>query len=184
MKVVSQLAPVARDVLVNSIINGRLILRRIRGALLNLTGQRIHRSVTICADGFLGSNEGLTVGKGSFINYGCFFDLGAPTTIGEGVSIGYQVMFVTCSHHSGASSRRAGMSYAEPISIGDGSWIGARAIILPGVRIGGGVIVGAGSVVTSDCEPNALYAGSPARKVKSLKGIPDAELDDLTRVHA
>ena len=48
----------------------------------------------------------------------------------------------------------------------DGCWIGARAVILPGVTIGEGTIIGAGSVVTKDCEPGAVYVGVPARRVR------------------
>ncbi|WP_335644172.1 acyltransferase [Arthrobacter crystallopoietes] len=46
-------------------------------------------------------------------------------------------------------------------------WIGARATILPGVTIGPGAIIAAGAVVTKDCEPHTLYAGNPAKPVKS-----------------
>ncbi|WP_249354641.1 DapH/DapD/GlmU-related protein [Rhodococcus sp. USK13] len=52
--------------------------------------------------------------------------------------------------------------------VGDGCWIGAGAIILPGVTVGEGCVVGAGAVVTRDCSPNGLYVGSPARRVRDL----------------
>jgi acetyltransferase-like isoleucine patch superfamily enzyme len=53
----------------------------------------------------------------------------------------------------------------RPVEIGDRAWIGARAIILPGVRIGEGAVVGAGAVVTRDVGPFEIVAGNPARKI-------------------
>lgn len=167
--------PVVRDLLINSGINGRAVPRRIRGTLLRSTGHSIHESAVLCADTFLGSRNGLTVGEGSFINYGCFFDLGAETVIGDRTSIGYQAMFITCTHEQGDSNRRTGKPYTEPIVVGDGVWIGARATILPGVTIGTGCMVASGAVVTSDCEPNTLYAGVPAKKIRSLESPGESE---------
>jgi maltose O-acetyltransferase len=112
--------------------------------------------------------EGLTLGVRSFINYGCFFDLGAPTSIGADVQVGYETMFITCSHGPGPASRRAGSATTSPITIGDGCWIGARAIILPGVTIAPGTVVAAGSVVTSDIALPGVYAGMPARLRRPL----------------
>ena len=79
-----------------------------------------------------------------------------------------QAMILTSGHALGGSDCRAGDLKPSPVVIGDGCWIGARAMILPGVNIGAGTIIASGSVVTSSCDPNSLYAGSPARKVKVL----------------
>ncbi|WP_280523208.1 DapH/DapD/GlmU-related protein [Arthrobacter woluwensis] len=56
----------------------------------------------------------------------------------------------------------------EPITIDDGSWVGAGSILLPGVTIGKGSVVAAGSVVTKDVPPNVLVAGIPASVIRSL----------------
>ena len=69
----------------------------------------------------------------------------------------------------GSRERRAGASTAKSIEIGNGTWIGARSVILPGVKIGEGVIIGAGAVVVEDCEDNSLYAGNPAHLIKRLE---------------
>ncbi|WP_442972205.1 DapH/DapD/GlmU-related protein [Rhodococcus sp. WAY2] len=78
------------------------------------------------------------------------------------------VLFVTSSHELDGSQRRAGQPYAEEIIIGDGVWIGARATILPGARIGNGVMIAAGAVVRGNIESDAIYAGVPARLIKKL----------------
>ncbi|MFJ6374559.1 DapH/DapD/GlmU-related protein [Pseudarthrobacter oxydans] len=82
-----------------------------------------------------------------------------------------RVTFVTSSHRIGSRERRAGAATSAPITVGDGVWIGAAAVVLPGVTIGEGVIVAAGAVVTSDCAPNGVYAGVPARRVKELHAV-------------
>ena len=119
-------------------------------------------------DSFRGATRGLTVGTRTFINYGCFFDLGAETVIGDDCNIGYQAMFITCSHKLGDNWSRAGEATAEPIRVGAGTCIGARAIIMPGVTIGPGCIIAAGSAVTLDCEPDSMYAGASAEVKKSF----------------
>ncbi len=68
----------------------------------------------------------------------------------------------------GGDFLRAGKTIYGSIKIGNGCWVGANAIILPGVTIGDGVVIGAGSVVTKNCDSDCLYAGIPARKIKSL----------------
>ena len=57
---------------------------------------------------------------------------------------------------------------ALPITVGDHAWIGAGAIILPGVTIGAGAVVAAGSIVTRDVEPRTVVAGNPARFLRNI----------------
>jgi len=66
------------------------------------------------------------------------------------------------------------MAKAQPVTIGDHVWIGTRALILPGVTIGDGAVVGAGSVVTKDVLPNGVVAGNPARLLRILGAEPSA----------
>lgn len=67
-----------------------------------------------------------------------------------------------------------GMAEAKPVTVGDDVWIGQRALILPGVSIGTGAIVAAGSVVTRDVPPFAVVAGNPAKVIKDRRGNPGA----------
>ncbi|WJH37282.1 hypothetical protein N6H14_05985 [Paenibacillus sp. CC-CFT747] len=75
----------------------------------------------------------------------------------------------------GGPDKRAGAPIGLPIVIGDGVWIGTRATVLPGVRIGDGSVIAAGAVVTKDCAPHGIYAGTPARRVKELAGPAQTE---------
>ena len=64
--------------------------------------------------------------------------------------------------------RKNYISYVSPVIIGKGAWVGARSIILPGVRIGEGSVVTAGSVVSRDVPSHTVVAGNPARPVSKL----------------
>jgi acetyltransferase-like isoleucine patch superfamily enzyme len=110
----------------------------------------------------------LVIGRGCWINIGCVFDLGAEIRIGSHVSIGHDVLVLTQSHAIGPPRQRAFTMFARPVSIGTGVWLGSRSTVLPGVSIGDGAIVAAGSVVNEDVPPNTLVAGVPARIVRAL----------------
>ena len=163
-----QLEPVLRDITINAVINGRIIPNRQRGRMLASVGHDIDPSAYFCPDGFIGARKGLTVGANTFINYGWFFDLRAPTTIGRGCALGYQVMLITGTHEPGSATRRAGAVSVLPITIGDGVWVGARVTVLPGVTIADGCVIAAGAVVAQDCAAHGLYAGIPARRIRDL----------------
>ena len=76
--------------------------------------------------------------------------------------------FITSTHVIGDETMRASEGISKPITIGNGCWIGSNSTVLPGVNIGNGTIIAAGSVVVHDCEENSLYAGVPAKKIKQL----------------
>ena len=77
------------------------------------------------------------------------------------------------THPTDVVQRRAGVEIAKPVVIGDDCWIGGNSIILPGVTIGRGVTVAAGSVVTKNIEPYVVVAGNPAKKIKDVPRPPD-----------
>lgn len=113
--------------------------------------------------------KNIVIGKGSFLNYGIDFDNGAEIRIGDNCDIAMHVKFVTSTHQIGPSGKRAGWGCVrKPITVGDGCWIGAGAMILPGVEIAPGTVIGAGAIVAGDCEPDSLYVGFAARKIKDL----------------
>lgn len=115
-------------------------------------------------------NTHVSFGAGSYINRGVTFEGAAHVRVGSRVAIGPEVMVVTSTHDVGPSDWRAGGGVPRflPVTIGDGSWIGARATILPGVTIGRGCVIAAGSVVREDCPDNTFWAGVPAVQKREL----------------
>ncbi len=104
------------------------------------------------------------LGDRNVINFGCLFD-GRHYQIktGSDVSIGPEASILTLGHDPQSSE------FADKggdVIIGDRAWIAYRAIILPGVTIGEGAVVGAGSVVTKNVEAYTIVAGNPARLIK------------------
>ncbi len=110
----------------------------------------------------------LRIGRYCYINAGCTLDARDFITIGDDVSIGHEVMILTASHDSTHPAKRGGDITTAPVTVDDGAWLGARAIILPGVSVGAGAIVAAGAVVSKDVPPHTLVGGIPAKKIREL----------------
>jgi maltose O-acetyltransferase len=109
----------------------------------------------------------VTIGEGTFLNRGVYLEAVAPISIGRDCQVAMQVLIVTSTHPI-ENGRFGHDRVGRPVTIGDRCWIGARAIVLPGVTIGDDVVVAAGAVVTADCTPGGLYAGIPARRIRDL----------------
>lgn len=154
------------DVLVNQVVGSPLIPFRQRWRILRALGFQVEPSL-IGSGIFFGSRD-VVIRHGAGINRQVFVDSGGRVTFEENSRVGPGVMIITSSHEVASGEKRAGARTYEEVVIGRGAWIGARATILPGVRVGEGCIVAAGSVVTTDCEPHHLYAGVPARRKVSL----------------
>ena len=101
-----------------------------------------------------------------FANFGCVFLDVARIEIEEGTQIGTYVQIVTADHPRDPALRRNGLESGRPISVGRNVWIGAGAIVLPGVTIGDDAVIGAGSVVTRDVPAGATVGGNPARRLR------------------
>lgn len=108
------------------------------------------------------------LGEDAYINHGVHIENVARVEIGARTGVGVGTVILTSNHRPGPPTQRYGEWYVEPVTIGDGCWIGARSVILPGTTIGDGCLIAAGAVVTRDCEPHGLYAGVPARRVRDL----------------
>jgi acetyltransferase-like isoleucine patch superfamily enzyme len=106
----------------------------------------------------------LRIGDRVFLNNGVFLACCKEITIGDDVAIANEV-YITDSDSHGVEGRPV---REAPVRIGNGAWIGARAIILPGVTVGSRALVAAGAVVTRDVPDDTLVAGNPARVIREL----------------
>ena len=149
-----------RDIFLNRVLASALLPKPFRWRALRLAGLHVEHA-SIAPGTFFGSSK-IKIGSGSHISYYCFFDALDWITIGNNCDIAMRCTFITSTHEIGNASRRAGASNSLPIHIENGCWIGGNVTVMPGVRIGAGTIIAAGSVVTKNCEPNSIYAGVPA----------------------
>ena len=101
----------------------------------------------------------LRVGSYCGFNARAYFELVDKITIGDHVSVGQDVMFLTRTYDRSDPQRRGGTPLSAPIEIGNGAWLGARCTIMPGVKVGAGSVVGASVVVAKDVPPNMLVMG-------------------------
>lgn len=112
-------------------------------------------------DAPLGPN--LSIGAGSVLEAGCVLELGDKLTLGADVQLGREVLILTTTHDLGPREHRAGPLVRRPVTIGRGAIIGARAVVLPGVTIGEGAHLLAGSVLNKDMAPGSRWGGIPAK---------------------
>jgi maltose O-acetyltransferase len=147
-------------------------LSRVRTALYRMGGLEIGAGtlilgkLTLTADRSL--TNMLTIGRGSRINSPLYADLNGPIEIGNHVAIGHHVVMITTNHDTSNPLDRSGAAKIDKIVIEDGAWIGARSTILPGVTIGRGAVVAAGSMVAQSVPANKVAGGVPARSFKSV----------------
>jgi maltose O-acetyltransferase len=111
----------------------------------------------------------ISIGANTFVNYDAILLDCAPIVIGDHVSIGPRVQFLTPLHPiDDHEARRDGWESASPIAVGDNVWLGGGVIVCAGVTIGDHTVVGAGSVVTRDLPDHVLAVGSPCRVVREI----------------
>ena len=110
----------------------------------------------------------ISIGDGCFFNYDCIFLDVAPITIGDHVLLGPRVCLYTAGHPLDPEARDTGLEFGRPITIQDSVWLGGNTVVLPGVTIGAGTVVAAGSVVNRDLPPRVVAAGNPCRVLRPL----------------
>lgn len=119
------------------------------------------------------------LGSNVSVNMNCTFVDCNRITIGNNVLIASNVQLYTATHPVELSERLTPgwvpdmeeyfcRTYALPITIGNGCWLGGGVVVLPGVTIGNGSVIGAGSVVTKDIPENSLAVGSPCRVIRKI----------------
>ena len=108
------------------------------------------------------------IGSDVFINFNCIILDVVKVSIGNKTLIAPGVQILSADHPREPEMRKAGLELGRPVTIGHNVWIGAGALILPGVTIGDHSIIGAGSVVIKDIPEKCVVAGNPARIVRTL----------------
>ncbi|MCB8977304.1 MAG: acyltransferase [Ardenticatenaceae bacterium] len=145
---------------------------RWRVKVLRLVGFQIGKGTTFFGmpsiTGMKNLHLNLKIGENCIFNYGCKLEVGEKLTVGSFVSFGHEVMILTSTHEIGEKDQRLGPIVAKPVTVENGCWLGSRSLILPGVTIGAGAVVAAGSVVIKDVPSNTLVAGTPATIKKYL----------------
>lgn len=111
----------------------------------------------------------LSLGARVYFNTGCVVLDCNRVEVGDDVQLGPGVHLYTATHPLDPAERVRGLEQALPIVIGARCWLGGGSIVLPGVRIGEGTTVGAGSVVTRDLPAGVLAVGNPCRVVRPLR---------------
>ena len=107
-------------------------------------------------------------GSGIYVNSNATFVDDGHIYVGDKVMFGPNVTIATANHPINAELRGRGLQYNKDVYIGENAWIGACAVIVPGVRIGKNTVIGAGSVVTKDIPDNVVAVGNPCRVLREV----------------
>lgn len=137
--------------------------------LLGSVGRDVEIEPTFRVD--YGSN--ITVGDRFYANFDCIILDCNTVTIGDRVMLAPRVQILTAYHPLEPVARSSGRELAAPIAIGDDVWLGAGAIVCPGVTIGAGTTIGAGSVVNRDIPAGVVAAGIPCRVLRPIDPVRD-----------
>ena len=149
-------------------------LPQLRAPWLRLLGARIGRRTVLHDVRFFNLYRrglgGLEVGEECFVGDECLIDLAEGVRLERQVTLAERVLILT---HTNVGYRDHPLqahfpASAAPVVVETGAFLGANVTVLPGVRIGAGSFVAAGSVVTADVPPRTLVAGVPARAVRTI----------------
>ena len=149
--------------------------RRATGRVLRRFGAQVAATASvpthlIIDNAVAGDYRNLHVGRLAYLGKGCFLDLVALIQIEDEAAVSGACVLLT--HGDPGTGRFMEQTYfprvTGPIRIGRHAWLGAGAVVLPGVQIGECSVVGAGAVVTEDVEPFTVVAGVPARVIRRL----------------
>lgn len=133
--------------------------------LLGSTGENVYMEPTIRFD--YGYNT--LVGENFYANFDCVILDVCEVRIGDNCMLAPGVHIYTATHPLNPTERNAGKEYAKPVTIGNNVWIGGRAVINPGVKVGNNVVIASGAIVTKDVPDNVVVGGNPAKIIKQIE---------------
>lgn len=145
---------------------GYIPIHHVRRFFYRVAGVKIGKGSTIHMGTKFYDPKNIVVGKDTIVGEGAVLDGREKLTIGNHVDIASEVMIYNSQHDIHSGDFRP---VSAPVVIEDYVFIGPRAIILPGVRLGKGSVVGAGAVVTKDVEAYKIVAGIPAKEIGERK---------------
>ena len=148
----------------------RLFSKQLRGLLAKGMFDKCGKNVDIEHGAFIASGVGIEIGDNSGV--GLNARIAGPLTIGRDVMMAPGVMIFTQNHAMDDLSipMRLQTAPKKKVTIGDDVWIGANALIMPGVTVGSGSVIAAGSIVTKDVPPYTIVGGNPAKIIKTRDG--------------
>ncbi len=157
---------VSRTIKLSAMLNASDSIDKIRDILNEIIGTQLDKSTTVLVPFHTNFGQFIKIGKNVFVNHDCtFLDLGG-ISIEDDVLIGPKVSLITENHPLEPANRKK--LEVKPILIKRNAWIGAGAIILPGVTVSENAVVAAGAVVSKDVPANTVVGGIPAKIIKEI----------------
>ena len=154
--------------LTSAFLGTELLSAGLRTRIMRRLGFRLHPTVCVWS-GCIFQSRNVDMESDVFINIGFYFDGVDNLSVGRNVRFGPFVRIITGTHKIGPPSQRCLKAViSAPVKVEEGCWIGAGVTILPGVTVRHGCVVAAGAVLRDSTEPNGLYAGIPARRIREL----------------
>lgn len=137
--------------------------------LYRMAGANIEENVRICSSVKVFGNGNFKIGKNTWVGHGSVIMCSSSIDIGSNVDIGPEVFIGTGTHVIDTDSENvAGRGISKDVIIGNGSWLCARSIILPGVTVGNKAIIASGAVVLYNVLGKTVVGGVPAKMIKNL----------------
>lgn len=147
------------------------MLRSWRIKIYKLLGATLHKNAFIAKGvNVIGNYNNICCKENATIECGNFIVARDKVILGKNTTLAYNVTILTSANPNYPYNKLATIypSVTKPVTIGDDVWIGACAVILPGITIGDFCVVAAGAVVVKDVPPHCLVAGCPAKIIKKI----------------
>jgi maltose O-acetyltransferase len=165
-----------RRAVLNALANLPIFASTQRGGMLRRAGVVLGDDVEIEQGLRVAGGGSLQIGDSCYLGFDLFIDCEGGVVIGKGTAIAQGARIISSGHEvlPVETGKIVGPTTPAPVTIGEQVWIGAGAIILPGITIADYCVIGAGAVVTRDTASGGVYAGVPARRIKEISAVSPA----------